>query len=217
VSRIRKKVGSDLPLLMTVFTPLSLAGRMVPDHQTLIDHIRTDPDRVKQGLEAITRTFQTYAAELRNAGADGLFYATTYWASADRLTWEEYLEFGVPYDLRVIEAAGDDAMNLLHICIGNNYLPRLAEIDYKSAMYNWDSHDPTNLPIDRAYELLPGKTIVGGIDDKGWLQFADPEEIKHKIEELKQNHDPSRLVLGPDCAIDPKTPVENLKAIREAL
>jgi uroporphyrinogen decarboxylase len=217
VSLIRRGAGKELPLLMTVFTPLSLAGRMVPSHQMLIDHLHTAPDLVKSALRAITETYVKYASELRNAGADGLFYATTHWASEDKLSWDEYTTVGVPYDQAVIEATGDDAMNLLHVCAGNNYLKQLAVLDYRSVMYNWDSSDPTNLPIDLAFEHLPGKTVVGGVDDKGWLMHSTPKEIAFKIDEMKATHDASRLILGPDCAIAPETPVENLKAIRERL
>jgi uroporphyrinogen decarboxylase len=202
---------------MTVFTPLSLAGRLVARHETLIDHIRAVPDRVERALGAITQTFAAYVVELRNAGADGIFYATTHWASSEKLTWEEYSRFGLPYDLEVIRAIDNDSINLLHICNGNNFLKELAGHDYKAMMYNWDSSNPTNLPIDRSYDLLKGKAIVGGIDDKGWLRHSSPDEIRFKIEELKEHLDPSRVILGPDCAIAPEVPLANLQAIRERL
>jgi uroporphyrinogen decarboxylase len=217
VSLIRKGVGRDLPILMTVFTPLSLAGRLVARHETLIDHIRAAPDKVERALGAITKTFAAYVVELRNAGADGIFYATTHWASKDKLTWAEYERFGLPYDTEVIRAIDSDAINLLHICNSNNFLKELAGHDYKATMYNWDSSNPTNLPIDRSYDLLKGKAIVGGIDDKGWLRYGGPDEIGYKIDELKERLDPSRVILGPDCAIAPEVPFANLQAVRERL
>ncbi len=217
VSMIRNKSDKELPLLMTVFSPLSIAGRLVPNHQMLVDHLRSEPEKVERGLDAITQTFSVYANELRNAGADGLFFATTHWASSDLITWEEYQQFGIPYDLEVIRGAEIDAINLLHICDTNNFLEQLAEYDYQAAMYNWDSHNPTNLPIDRAYDLLGDRTIVGGVDDKGWLLHGDVDEVRHQTKEVQKKHDMSRLILGPDCAIEPEVPMENLKAIRERL
>jgi uroporphyrinogen decarboxylase len=217
VSGIRKGAGRDIPILMTVFTPLAIAGRMVEDNATLIDHLRMAPDNVESALRAITDTFVAYAAELRNAGADGLFYATTQWASSDSITWQEYERFGVPYDLEVIQATEGDAINLLHVCGNNNYLKQLSQLDYNASMYNWDSSQPTNLPLDRAYDELPDKTLVGGVDHKGWLVESKPEEIAQLVDRLKSDHDPSRLIIGPGCSIPPETPMENLQAIREQL
>ncbi|MFQ5500129.1 MAG: uroporphyrinogen decarboxylase family protein, partial [Candidatus Zixiibacteriota bacterium] len=178
VAMIRKKSDPALPLLMTLFTPLAVAGRLAPDQQMLVEHIRSVPDKVEVALQAITTTLAAFASELRNAGADGLFYATTQWASQDALTWDEYERFGVPYDLKVVKAAEGDAINLLHVCASNNYLTEISAIDYHSQLYNWDSGDPTNLPLDRAYDLLSDKRLVGGIDHKGWLQSATPEELR---------------------------------------
>ena len=39
VSLIRKDLPHDFPILMTVFTPLAIAGRMVKDNNMLADHI----------------------------------------------------------------------------------------------------------------------------------------------------------------------------------
>jgi len=217
VAGIRKAVGKELPILMTVFTPLSVAGRMVENRQTLVDHLRHHPDKVEPALAAIAATFALFAVELRNAGADGLFYATTHWASADMVTWEEYQRFGVPYDLKVIEAIDDEATNLLHVCASHNYLEELSRIDYRSHLFNWDSSDPTNLPLDKAYDRLPHHTLVGGVDQTGWLKLGNPEEIGHQIDRLEGEHDSSRLIIGPGCSMPPEVPMDNLRAIREKL
>jgi len=217
VNLIRKRLGPELPVLMTVFTPLSVAGRLVEDRSLLQQHIADNPEAVHGALEAITDTFARFAVELRNAGADGLFYATTQWASSDMMTWEQYREFGVPYDLRVIEASSEEAINLLHVCGSNNYLRELQEIDYHCQLVNWDTSDPTNLPLDQAYDVLPGKTLVGGVDHTGWLQHSGDEEIGHQIQRLQAEHDSSRLILGPGCSMPPETTSANLRAIRERL
>lgn len=217
VSKIRRGTDRELPILMTVFTPLAIAGRLVENRATLVGHLRKDPDKVEAGLRAITQTFARFASELRNAGADGLFYATTQWASNDTITWEEYQRFGVPFDLEVIQATEDDAINLFHVCSSHNYLKELAGIDYHCQLYNWDSDDPTNTPLDKAFDLLPGKTLVGGIDQRGWLVKSRPDEVAHSVDKLKGAHDSSRLIIGPGCSMPPETPMENLQAIRERL
>ncbi len=217
VSIIRKKSGKDLPILMTVFTPLAIAGRMVEHDEMLAKQIHEHPEKIRPALEAITQTFELFASELRNAGADGLFFATTQWGASNLISWDEYKEFGVPYDLRVIKAAGDDAMNLLHICSTHAFLKEIVALKYPFIMLNWDSDHPTNMPLDKAVDQFPDKTLVGGVDHNGWLLNSSPEEIRHKMPQVKDKYDPSRVIIGPGCSIPPEVPMENLKAIRESL
>src|SRR5690606_4337376 len=48
-------LGSDIPLVMTVFSPLAQAG-MIAGDDVLLRHMRLHPDRVKSGLSVITET-----------------------------------------------------------------------------------------------------------------------------------------------------------------
>lgn len=214
---IRKKSDKELPLLMTIFCPLSIAGRMLEDKKVLVEHLREHPEKIHPVLENITQTFEKFAEETRNAGADGLFFATLQWASSDWLTWDEYKEFGVPYDLRILKAFGEDGMNLLHVCHSNNYLKELHKENYPVKMYNWDADDPTNVPVDKAFDFIEDKVIVGGCDYTGWLLQGYPDEVGYKTAEAKEKYDLSRFIFAPGCAIDPKVPFENLKAIKDNL
>lgn len=214
---IRKAVGPGLPILMTVFTPLAIAGRMVADKQLLADHLRSDPTRVLQAVAAITATYKRFVVECRNAGADGIFYATTAWASEEMLTWAEYEKFALPFDFDVMSDLDSEALNLFHVCGSHNMLKKLSVYDYRASMYNWDDADPTNPTLQSGHGLLPGKALVGGVDYRGWLVRSDAAEMDFLIDQLKQRHDPSTLIIGPGCAIDPATPAANLKAIRERL
>lgn len=217
VSMVRRALGNDVPILMTVFTPLAVAGRLVEDRNLLAEHLRSHPDKVASALEAITETFAAFATELRNAGADGLFFATTQWASSDLLSWEEYEKFGVPYDLRVIEATDETPINLLHVCCSNNFLNKLAGINYRCRMYNWDSDDPTNLSLDKTSEILKAKTLVGGVAQNDWLLYGTPKDVNDRILGLKHGMSASQVIIGPGCSIPPQVPDENLMAIRENL
>jgi uroporphyrinogen decarboxylase len=219
VSRIRKKTDRELPILMTVFTPLAIAGRLIKDKQRLVEQLRNEPERIHGALRAITVTFTAYVSDLRNAGADGIFFATLNWASSDMITWDEYLAFGVPYDLEVMKAAESDAINLLHVCASNNYLDKLAKIEgYGCQLFNWDSADPSNRPIDRAGAILGnGKVAVGGVDQEGWLLHSDADEIGCMIDKIKDHHSPTSLILGPGCVVPPEVPAANLHAIRMRL
>jgi len=217
VSLIRRGVGRELPLLMTVFTPFAIAGRMVPERPMLLEHLKQNPDAVHHALRSITDTFTRFATELRNAGADGLFYATTQWCSADMMGWDEYQELALPYDLEVIRATGDGAINLLHVCASNCYVTQMLDQDFGCQMVNWDALDETNPGLREIAEQFPDVTLVGGFDFDTKLRTASEVETKECLDTLERDHDSARLIIAPGCAIAPETPTRNLETIRKGL
>jgi uroporphyrinogen decarboxylase len=212
---IKGKSDRELPLLFTIFTPVSVARYLVGSNEVLSMHLAEIPGKVEAALENITETFENFAAEVRNAGADGIFFATTHWASSDMLTWDEYLRFGKKFDLRVIRAAGPDALNLFHVCASNNYLERMT--DYPGQLVNWDSFDPTNLTLEKGAELFEDRVIVGGLDHTGWLKSGRPEDVISEMSQIKKRMAGERFMFGPGCTIGYDVPEENLRAVRDNL
>jgi uroporphyrinogen decarboxylase len=215
IKLIRKNSGPDLPILMTIFNPISIAGDLVPNDRMLLEHLAENESLVMTAIENITITFEKFVAECRNAGADGIFLATTQWGSADLISYPQYEKYACPYDLRIIRAGGDDALNLFHLCESNIFIKELA--DYPIAMFNWESNHPTNPSLEKGAVLLGEKAIVGGIDHSGWLMRANPQEIKTAMEQIAKNMEKHRFIFGPGCAIDPLTPTENISAVRNSL
>ncbi len=215
IRMIRKKVGPELPLLMTVFNPLGIARYLVGDTDKLKEHIDQDPGRITAALENITETFKKYSVECLNAGADGIFFATLEWASSDNMDYEDYMKYGRPYDLRILKAVQGSRFNMLHVCHTNNYLKQLS--DYPVDLINWDSSHPTNPSVEQAFEFFGEKTVVAGLDDRGWLWHSRPDEIGNEIARLKEKFAGRRFIFGPSCAIAPELPYENLRALRRAL
>ncbi len=215
IALIKKAFPRELPLFMTVFNPLGIARYLVGSADKLKGHLQADEKHVLAALENITQTFEKYAAEIRNAGADGLFYATLEWASSDMISYEQYARWCRPLDLRIIKAAGDDAVNMLHVCAGNNYLKELA--DYPVQMVNWDDAHPTNVNLDNSFRDIGDKTAVAGLDYTGWLWHATPGEIANEISKIKERMNGKRFIFGPGCAIDPHISFENLQAVKNCL
>lgn len=202
------------PVLMTVFTPLSIAGDLVPDDQMLLRHLRERPDKVEHALEAITSTFERFAVEALNAGADGLFFATTQWASRRLLSDDDYGRWGRPFDLRVLEAAREAPLNLLHVCQADSYLRELS--DYPVALLNWGFEDPGNPGLeDGAREL--DRAVIGGVSRRADLLDGTSESIYEKVAGLARRMAGRPWGCGPDCSIYPDSKIENLHAVRRAL
>jgi uroporphyrinogen decarboxylase len=202
----------EVPFVETVFSPLGVAGYLVEDNQTLQRHLREHPGAVHHGLDVIARTFAPFAAACLEAGADGIFFATTRWASRDYLTPEEYAEFGRPYDLRVLQAVRGAAFNVLHVCDAHNMLLDLA--DYPVQAFNWAATDPTNPSLADAASL-PGLRI-GGLSGEA-LTAEDAGAAAREAEAARALAGERGWALGPNCSIPPASRDANIRAAGRAI
>jgi uroporphyrinogen decarboxylase len=176
--------------------------------------MRMHPNSVRGALDAVTATFTKYVALLLEAGADGIFFATTDWGSRNLLTPDEYREWARPFDLRVLAAVQDAPFNVLHVCKRRNLLLEFA--DYPVRAFSWDATDPTNPSLADALGRLPG-AVMGGISQDEALQQASPDRVLAEYQRGLDQTGGRRWLLAPGCSIPPATPAGNLKALRAAV
>lgn len=214
IARIRSAIKRPFRITMTVFNPISILGDMVPAEELLLKSMREQPTLLHSALNAVTTTFVSLVHEFRNAGADGLFFATTQWASGDRLRVEELREFALPYDRRVWDAAGSDAFNILHVCDRKIHLTEYRE--FKAALTNWDVALPGNPSMAEGQAILR-RPVMGGIRHETDLVQKSPEEIRAIVRSLVDENHEIPYSVGPGCAIPVNTPDANVAAVRAAV
>ncbi|MHA1713779.1 MAG: uroporphyrinogen decarboxylase family protein, partial [Candidatus Ranarchaeia archaeon] len=73
VRRVAKLLHGDVPLLMTVFSPLMVAGELDP---AIIKHVNEAESQVETGVKTISDVMTCFAHAVLDAGADGLFIAS---------------------------------------------------------------------------------------------------------------------------------------------
>jgi uroporphyrinogen decarboxylase len=210
---LQEGLRGEVPFVETIFTPLSVAGRLVGSDDVMREHLRQYPERVHEALAAITVTFEGFARACLEVGADGIFYATTGWATYDRLTDAEYEEFGRPYDVRVLKAVEGAPFNILHVCRSHNMLWRL--MDYPTHAVNWATADATNPHIGEVWQRTH-RPIIGGVDHVHTLRHGKPEAVAAQVRSaVGQTRE--GLLIGPGCSISPQTPEANLRGARAAV
>lgn len=214
ISRIRKEIKQPFRITMTVFNPISILGDMVPDENVLLTSLRDHPELLHSALRAVTETFVNLVHEFRNAGADGIFFATTQWASAERLSVEELNRFALPYDRQVWGAAGDGSFNILHVCERKIYLSEYN--DFKADLTNWDVSLPENPSMEEGYGIV-GRPVLGGIHHETDLATDSPEQITGRVRRLIDTNGEIPYSVGPGCAIPVNTSDENVAAVRAAV
>ena len=213
LSLIAKDLNGEVPFLMTVFTPLSVAAQLAGSEDTMMGYLREHGPLVHRALEAISETLTTFAIECMGVGAGGLFFATTRWGTYDRLTEDEYAEFGRPYDLRLLGAIPDAPFHVLHVCGSNNMLGALA--DYPVSAFNWDTQDETNVWL-REGAKVTGKAVIGGVSHGTLLLEGSPEQVADEALWTLEAMEGTRWLLGPGCTFSPEVPEANLRALGKA-
>jgi uroporphyrinogen decarboxylase len=210
---IDKGLRHEAPFVQTVFSPLSVLGRLTPERQQVRRWMSDAPDAVHAALAAITETLAGYSRACLAAGAEGIFFATTEWGTYDALTDELYSVFGRPYDLRVLEAVAGAPFNVLHVCRPNNMLAAL--LDYPVAALNWAVHAPGNASLAEIQQKTD-KAVMGGVDERHALLSGSPDDVRAQVSEALAQTGGRGFLLAPGCSIAPNTPPENLRAAVEA-
>jgi uroporphyrinogen decarboxylase len=212
---IERGLGGNVPFLMTVFTPVSIAAKLAPSKQAFVTYLHQHTERVCQALEVVTETFIGFSKACLERGASGLFFATTDWASSEWLSAEEYQRLARPYDLRLLNSLPAAEFNVLHVCEPHNYLKHLG--DYPVHAFNWDARAPGNMSMAQGKALLKGKVVIGGIAHDNQLVSVTPERLAGEVTGLRAAMGKKGWMLAPGCTFPPDTPEANVDAIRQAV
>lgn len=213
--QIRDSLKGEAYFVQTIFSPLSVAKYLVGNRpEPIKSAIEDDPGALRAALNVIVETFATYAQACLEAGASGIFFATTGWASADELTQDQYRRWGTDYDLPVIEAfAGRAPFNILHNCGAHIYFDLLA--DYPVHAISWAATLPGNTTLAEG-KARTDKAVMGGVSEKTTLVDGTPEQVAAEVREAIAQTEGRRVLVGPGCSIPPATPKENLTAAANA-
>jgi len=211
---IRARLPADAPLIMTVFSPLDSAEKLVDRNAALLKaHIDEAPEAVEQGLAAIADTFERFMRLLVAEGVDGIYFSTK-WANNAKLTSAQYQRLVRPFDLQVLEPARGLWCNILHLCEDAVQLQAMA--DYPVQVFHWDEATPHNPKLVDGQRLL-GKAVGGGVDAPT-LARGTPEQILAKARGVIRAQQGRNLVLGPGCSVQvAATSDANLRALRQAV
>jgi uroporphyrinogen decarboxylase len=207
---IGDEMGAEVPFIQTIFNPLAQAKNLAGAR--LLSDLRQHPEAVKAGLEIITESIVAFIEAARETGIAGIFLALQH-ATYDLLTEAEYLEFGCPFDLRVLEATEGLWFNLLHLH-GSNVMFDMV-VDYPVQAINW--HDQETPPsLGEALDRFPG-ALVGGLRQWDTMLRGTPDWVRSEAQAAIEETQGQRLIVGTGCVTPITSPVGNIRAAREAV
>ena len=201
-------VGENVPFIATIFSPLSQA-KYLAGHEQMLCHMRSDPESLHKGLQVMAESTIRYIEAAKKTGLSGIYYAVQH-ARYSLMSRQEFLEFGRPYDLQILEAASGLWLNIVHIH-GSQIMFDLVA-DYPASFVNWHDRE-TGFSLAEGIEQIRG-AASGGIDH--WaLHQESPEAALKEAQDAVAQTNGRRLMLGTGCVIMVTTPTRNLRALRE--
>ena len=204
-----KLKNEDVPVIFTVFSPLTIANKISCNQ--LKTHLEAGHEKaVHSALEAITETTCALSRAALELGADGVFMAAQN-STYDYMTKEQYCEFGVPYDLRVLEAAKAGWMNTLH-AHGVNIMFELLK-DYPIDVFNW--HAWETLPAVDEAAVLTEKCLMGGLK-RSDITNKNRNEILHQTFQCYRLTGGIKHILTPGCVVRYPLDRDTLHFVKEA-
>ena len=212
VRLIVRALEGEVPVVQTIFSPLAQAKNLAGSER-LIEHLRTQPERVHTGLNTITESTLRFLDELQRTGIDGIFYAVQH-GSYGVMSEAEYQTFGRPYDLRLLGALSERFwFNLLHLH-GDAPMFNLF-VDYPVQAINW--HDRETAPdLASGKSKFPG-AVCGGLSRWDPVHNGTPAQVRDQAREAIELTGGRRFILSTGCVALITSPLSNIRAVREAV
>lgn len=211
VEGLVKAVQGEALVIQTLYSPFMSAGHTTSD-EIITEHIKTAPEKVRAGMEAITESTLWFVRECADLGVDG-FYACTQGGEAHRFDDPSlFARYVKPYDLAVMEEADRlCSFNILHVCdYHGGYHDLSPFVDYPGDVVNCaldlGSRRATPREMDRTFS----RPYMGGLDQHGTIATGTPAEIREAVEALLSQA-PERYVLGAGCTLPSDTDWDNIK------
>ncbi len=211
IQALREMVGFDVPIIMTVFNPLSEAMHFATSNELFMQHAVENPSIIHEALATIAENLRAHISDCMDAGADGVFFALQ-GCTKQAMTREQYMELGRPYDLLSLQGNRNGWLNVLHVH-GDKDLYFEDTLDYPVQVMSWS--DRLAGPSLREARSLSSKCLMGGWHEFGALSNGPVEKIREEAEDALRQTGGRKFILANGCSVPDDTDEKWLRAARE--
>jgi uroporphyrinogen decarboxylase len=211
-----RELGDGVPVIQTVFSPITVAGYLVGKSKSrVVRELRKNPDVVRPALEKIADELVDFAKRSVKAGAAGVFYAISGYASRDAMPEAVYRELVLPLDLNVLERLPREAwFNAVHLC-GSHLNFGLAR-ELPAQVVSWSIHNQGNPSLAEG-RTMSGRAVMGGLGQRGSLLYGPPAEVEAEARRAIAETGGRGLLLAPGCSVPTRAKDVNLAAMVSAV
>lgn len=201
ISILRREYGARVAIIGKVMGPWTLAYLLHGLEPFLIETL-DDPDKVRRFLERLKLVTITFGQAQIAAGADVLCLADH--ATGDLVRSTMYRDFLAPVHREILQELGCPV--ILHIC--GKTLDRMGYIaDVGFDAFHFDSKNDALAAVRAVGDRL---SLVGNINNPEVLFVGTPDSVEKQTRYAIES---GVRVVGPECAVPLRTPLENLKTI----
>ncbi len=202
----------DIPVIFTVYSALDQAAHLCGREQ-MVRHLRTQPDRLKSGLNVLTENTLRFLDGVRKLPLAGVCLVSRY-ASYSLLSEEEYRLFGFQYDRAVMTSLSPKWwLNMLRL-EGDPPMIKLMT-GLPAQIIQWRDRD-TEPDIAFGKSLCTG-AICCGLSAERDVYLGTPNTIRDTARDALQRANHRRLILSTGSPLITTTPLSNLRAVRQAV
>lgn len=204
-------LGPDVPVIETIFSPLTMARKLVGEQQFIV-HMRRYPDALHAGLKTLTETTLRFLDAIKDTGISGIFYALQY-AQLALMSPAEFQAFARPYHLQVMEAVSHHWFNVLHLHGNDVMYDQVATFPVQ--VINW--HDLETYPsLAEGQKIFPG-VVCGGLKQWHTMNLGTPAQVRAEAQAAIEATGGTRFILGTGCVTPITAPHGNLMAARKSV
>ena len=224
VKAIVDETGSSSYVVCTIHgITASLVHTMRPQYQALeeirkvqVSLFREKPQPLIDAEKRIAEGLCYLAESVIEAGCDGIYFAAL-GGESDMYTREEFEITEAPFDKLIMDTAKRAGGSVtLHMCKKKLDMERYASYAPYCDAVNWGIYE-NNIPIEEGERLFPGKTILGGLENRsGIIVDGSIDDIKAEVHRLRAKMKGKKFILGADCTLGADLPMERIKAAVDA-
>jgi uroporphyrinogen decarboxylase len=207
---LHELLEAGTPVVQTVFSPLAQAKNLAGGER-LVEHLHRAPESVLAGLHTITKTTTAWVESLRALQIDGIFYAVQH-ASFHYFDLQGYVQFGLQFDLEILERGSDFWLNVLHLhgdAIQFELVSR-----YPAQVVNW--HDREVEPDLSTGARQFNGAVCGGVA-RDTLVYGTPDAVAAEARQSLAECGGKGVMLGTGCVTPIIAPAGNIRALRAAV
>jgi len=205
IKTVREEVGDFLPISSLALGPFSMSGELA-GMERLLKWIIVKPDYVKHFITFATQIVIEYGKAQYRAGSDIVAVADPM-ASGDVISPGMFREFVKPALTKIADNLG--GVRVLHICgHAEKIVPDMVETGFNGISIE------EVVDVASIKNLVGDVKILGNVSSKKTLVFDSPNDVKA---EARKALEAGVDLLEPGCGISPIVPLENIKALVEAV
>lgn len=216
IGLVARELGPGVPVIQTVFSPLTVADYLVGRSKSrVMRDLRKNSDVTMPALQRIADVLVDFSTRSVEAGAAGIFYAISGFASRDAMPEQVYRDFVLPFDLSVLDRLPNAAwFNVVHLCGSNLHFGLSRELPAQAI--SWSVHNQGN-PTLAEGRKISGKPVMGGLGQRSTLLYGPPPEIEAEVRRAVGETGGRGLLVAPGCSVPPRARDANLAAMVAAI